>query len=281
MPQPGDVVAAFGSVWVQSRADGALWRIDPTGGVTARLRGAAALHGDPRLGSWSIGLAAGFGSVWSLTNDALLRIDPASGHVDARVAISSPRTLAVGAGAVWVVCCRSQITLLRIDPSTLRADVFARVGTSIGAVAVAEGSIWLMKFSEGGGMFKIDAASGAIEDLQVGYNDRSVVATPRWLWLVDDGQGERIDPSDGSPVDPRPQRKAPRSIGASYSHGTVWINSGTAVGVDAVSGAVTDRLPGFTDVKWWWTGGIAQLGRRVWIADPGSDRVLGLPLTSG
>jgi hypothetical protein len=41
---------------------------------------------------------------------------------------------------------------------------------------------------------------------------------------------------------------------------------------------VTYRLPAFTDLKWWWTGGIAQLGSRVWLSDPGRDRVIGVPL---
>jgi hypothetical protein len=272
------MVAAFGSLWVQSRDDAAIWRIDPNGDVDARIHDASSSQVDARFGSRSTGLDVGFGAVWSLTDDALVRIDPASDRVVGHVPIDFPSALGVGEGAVWVICCRSQITLLRIDPSTLQADVFARVGTSVGALAVGDGFVWLTRFSEAGGMFRIDPTSGEVVDLQVGYNDRFILPTQRWLWLIDDGRAQRIDPSDGSSVGPRHERKAKQSIGASYSHGTVWINSGVAIGFDARSGAVTQRLPAFTVVKWWWTGGIAQLGARIWLADPAGDRVVGVPL---
>jgi hypothetical protein len=278
VPRPGDLVAAFGSLWVQSRDEAAIWRIDPKGDVTARIHDASSSQVDARFGSRSTGLDVGFGSVWSLSDDALVRIDPASDRVVGRVPIDFPYALGVGEGAVWVICCRSQITLLRIDPSTMQADIFARVGTSVGALGVGDGFVWLARFSEAGGMFRIDPTSGEVLDLQVGYNDRFILPTQRWLWLIDDGRAQRIDPSDGSSVDPRHERKAKQSIGASYSHGTVWINNGVAVGFDARSGTVTQRLPAFTGVRWWWTGGIAQLGARIWLADPVGDRVVGVPL---
>jgi hypothetical protein len=207
-----------------------------------------------------------------------VRIDPASDRIVAHLPIKFPHALAVGDGAVWVVCCHGAITLLRIDPATMHPDVFAHLGTSVGGLAVANGSLWLMKFSEAGGMLKIDPSSGAMVDVQAGYNDRFILTTPRWLWLINSGSAQRIDPSDGSRVDARSKRVAKQSIGASYSHGTVWINSGTAVGIDAESGKVTYQLPAFNDLKWWWTGGIAQLGSRVWLADPGRDRIIGVPL---
>jgi hypothetical protein len=37
-------------------------------------------------------------------------------------------------------------------------------------------------------------------------------------------------------------------------------------------------VPALTHVKYWSSGGIAQLGRRVWLADPNGDRVVGVPL---
>src|SRR5207247_5747457 len=44
VPAPADVVAAFGSVWVQGRGDGSLWRIDPAGRVLARIADASFVH---------------------------------------------------------------------------------------------------------------------------------------------------------------------------------------------------------------------------------------------
>ncbi len=278
VPEPGQMIAAFGSLWVESREDGTVWRIGPNGDVAAQVADSTSSRVDQRFIARSTAIVAGFGSVWSLTDDALVRIDPTSNKVVATIPIAVPNALAVGEGAVWVVSGPGQIRLLKIDPSTMQADDFAGLGTSVGAIAVSAGYVWLIRGSEAGGMDRIDPTSGALADLPVGYNDRFLVSAPRWLWLINTGSARRIDPTDGKAVDARSKKKAGGSIGASYSHGVVWINDGAAVGFDARSGAVVDRIQAFTGVKWWWTGGIAQLGRRVWLVDPAGDRVVGVPL---
>ncbi|MEP6665557.1 MAG: hypothetical protein ABJA81_03820 [Nocardioidaceae bacterium] len=266
---------------MQSKGDASIWRITPQGEVSARIHDATSSGAGGRFdyrSTASPALAAGFGSMWSLTDDALVRIDPTSNKVVGSVPIAVPAALAVGEGAVWVVYDRSQVRLLKIDPSTMHADDFANLGTSVGAIAVSAGYVWLVRGSEAGGMDRIDPTSGALADLSIGYNDRFLVTTPRWLWLINTGSAQRIDPTDGTAVDARPKKKTSGSIGATYSHGVVWINAGTAVGIDATSGAVVERIPAFAGLKWWWTGGIAQLGRRVWLADPAGDRLFGLQL---
>ncbi|HEY7400345.1 MAG TPA: hypothetical protein VH989_05560 [Actinomycetota bacterium] len=271
------MVAAFGSIWVQSREDGSIWRIGPNGDVVARLPETSTSKSPGRYGSVSQGLAAGFGSVWSLTDDALVRIDPASNTIAATLPIEFPYAIAVGEGAVWVVCCRSRVRLVTVNPSTMAAEVLANLGTSASALGVGNGSVWWGRASEGGGMYRVDPKTGAFADMQAGYNDRFIVSTPRWLWLVDSGRAQRIDPAGSRSSSPS-KKLADQSIGASYSHGTVWINGGAAVGFDANSGAVTSFLPAFTIHKYWLSGGIAQLDDRVWLADPEGDRVLGLAL---
>jgi len=272
------MVAAFGSVWVQSRTNGEVWRIAPNGDQAARIPNATSSRSAPRFNSLPTAIAAGFGSVWSLTNDAIVRIDPASNDVVGTIPVTLPNALAVGEGAVWVVSGPGQVQLLKIDPSTMHADVFARLGTTVGAIGVGAGYIWLIRISEAGGMDRIDPNSGELTELKAGYNDRFLVTTPRWLWLINSGRAQRIDPTDGRAVDRRSKPKAPGSIGASYSHGTLWINNGTAIGIDATSGAVIARIPAFSGTKWWWTGGIAQLGARVWLVDPAENRVIGAPI---
>jgi hypothetical protein len=136
------MIAAFGSLWVQSREDGSIWRINQRGGVSARIPEASSSDADGRFYSGSGGLDSGFGSVWSLTDDAVVRIDPGSDRVVGKVPIDLPFALAVGEGAVWVVCCRSQVKLLKIDPSTMHADLFANLGTSLSALGVGNGYVW-------------------------------------------------------------------------------------------------------------------------------------------
>ena len=71
-----------------------------------------------------------FGSVWlSATNDAaVLRVDPRTRRVLARIAVGTDVNLGVGAGAVWAVPrhpSRETARLVRIDPRTNR--VVARI----------------------------------------------------------------------------------------------------------------------------------------------------------
>ena len=270
------MVAAFGSLWLQSRTERSIWRIRPDGHVLARIAGASRSKGPGPFGSIPSGLDAGFGSVWSLTTDALVRIDPASNKVVAKLPIALPSAMDVGEGAVWVVCCRSEVKLLKIDPRTMRAEVFANLGTSLAALGVGDGYVWWVRSSEGGGMDRVDPRTGEVLDLQAAYNDEFVVPTPHWIWLISNGGAQRID-ANGSLRDARLTRKADQSIGASYVNGTLWINDGGAVGIDATSGAITARIPAST-VKEGLPGGIAQLGNHVWVADPEGDSVFGLSL---
>lgn len=277
VPLPGFMVAAFGSVWVQSRDKGAIWRIGSQGEVTARIPSASTMLAPGRYGSVSDGLDAGFGSVWSLTRNSLVRIDPTSNRITGSIPIERPYALAIGEGAVWVICCRSRIRLVKIDPSTMRAETFANLGTSASALGVGNGYVWWGRFSEAGGMFRVDPRTAEVTDIQVGDNDRFIVPTPQWIWLINSGYAQRMD-ANGTAIDPRSIHKAKDSIGASYSNGTVWINAGGAVGFDAKTGAITTRLPAFSHVNYQSSGGIAQLGDHVWVADPDGDLVYGLPL---
>ena len=108
--------------------------------------GALALRGDREpaalrvLGSSRVApglasLAPGFGSVWAADpiREQVLRIDPASRRVVARIPVGGEARVAVGGGAVWAIAGdllyggdNGPVRLLRIDPRTNRAAV-ARV----------------------------------------------------------------------------------------------------------------------------------------------------------
>jgi hypothetical protein len=273
------MIAAFGSVWVDARVDAAVWRLAPNGRVLAKIPDAARSKDGPKFRTIAASIDAGFGSIWSLTNDAVVRIDPASSKVVGRIRIQSPFALGVGEGAVWVICCSSQVRLLRIDPATMTSELFAHVGTSATTLGVGDGYIWMGQLSEAGGMYRIDPATGDVTDLtDMGYNDRFIVPTSAGVWLIDAGTAERFDPETGERIGRPNQRKARGSIGVSLSGTTIWINDGDAVGFDVTTGKVTDRLDGSGAFKWWWTAGVARLGNRVWLADPAHEAVLGLPL---
>ena len=125
----GSPVAAYGSLWVSDPSRGELLRIDPDSrAVTARL---------PALGDVSVG--AGAGALWALQEGPpgkpihpqpagvqhrgpLLRIDPSTNRVTARIALRTPQGRPVtgikvltDGDAVWVSTPEGA---LQIDPQT-------------------------------------------------------------------------------------------------------------------------------------------------------------------
>jgi predicted Ser/Thr protein kinase len=94
----------------------------------------------------AVGLAIGAGGIWVL-GDALTRIlwriDPAGGHIKAKVRLPFvPRSVAAGAGAMWVTAQLDDF-VARIDPATGRIVARIKVGREPSGVAVGDGSVWV------------------------------------------------------------------------------------------------------------------------------------------
>jgi hypothetical protein len=202
VPSPGDVVVAFGVVWVQSGKD--LWKISTDGQVLDTFRD---VSDGSKLAYMGVGgggyrtLAAGFDSLWSLTKGTVLRLDPADGHVVASIPVPDDGlgSIAAGEGAVWVACCDSgPALLLRIDPATnevTRHDT----GTSIASLAVGGGYVWVLGISEAPHGEKVDPSS--LESVGTFYSNArgALAAGSNVLWVMDHGSGlDRIDAASGS-----------------------------------------------------------------------------------
>jgi streptogramin lyase len=124
--------AAFSVLWVllATTAASAL----PQAGPTAKIE---------------VGAQAGFvlpaaGSIWTtdLALGRVVRVDPATNAVVARIPFATrPFGLAFGAGSVWVAD-RSQNVLGRVDPRTNRVVKRIRIGFSPYGVAFGAGSVW-------------------------------------------------------------------------------------------------------------------------------------------
>jgi serine/threonine-protein kinase len=127
-------------VGVDSRGSGAVTHIFPrsSGKRPRRYR----LAGEPKA------IAIRSGAVWVLVwgrHDAVLRLDPDSGHWAPKVSLptsSLAAGLAVGAGALWVVA-PSSAALYRIDPRSLQLTGVRRLPRYATTPEVAFGSIWI------------------------------------------------------------------------------------------------------------------------------------------
>ena len=94
-------------------------------------------------------VAVGYGGVWATVNseDAVWRIDPATGSVVRTIPVGSgPVAIAVGEGAVWVASAKDA-TVSRIDPATNKVVATIPVGGSPRDVAVGGGRIWVAGLS--------------------------------------------------------------------------------------------------------------------------------------
>ncbi len=119
-------------------------------------------------------IAIGEGAIWVATRDGgepggdLVRIDPVTGDIEARIAMPSLPQLefgrggiTIGLGSVWVLgyesrpdegrCCDGDVTLRRVDPATNEVAETIPVGPGVGDsdVWADETGVWVLTFSEG------------------------------------------------------------------------------------------------------------------------------------
>ena len=114
-----------------------------------------------------VGLAAGAGSLWVASKEAgeVLRVDPANGHVQARIAMKSPWWLAYAAGAVWAVS--DQGGLARIDASTNSVTATAPVPKPLSWVAAGGGFAWTANETKGT-VYKVDQTGEIVATYRTG-----------------------------------------------------------------------------------------------------------------
>jgi streptogramin lyase len=140
--------------------------------------------------------ATGFGSVWlsDSQNGQVLRVDPRTRRVIARIDAGAEATIAVGDGAVWVATSASgsyDRPLLRIDPHTNR--VVARIprrtpsGAAFpggGFVTVAGSRVWV--FSGSGALLVDPATNRVVREVRLGgsFLAADTVMQGDELWLV-------------------------------------------------------------------------------------------------
>ena len=114
-----------------------MWRVDPTS--------LEPLTDIPITGNVdAIGVMGDYVWTLDLTTGVLTRISVRADRVIGQRAVpGDPTALAVGASAVWV--SHEDGTVTRVDPVTLEAMEFARVGGSARGIAVDEAreSIWV------------------------------------------------------------------------------------------------------------------------------------------
>jgi hypothetical protein len=146
-----------------------LGRTRPDGlpGGPHTLRPTATVTGyQPTGGHQLVGMTAGGGAVWATVSGAgVLRIDPASARVTARIRVATEEPPAAGTDAVWVVCCGGDTAgsagrLVRIDPATSRVVATIPLHGLPDAVGAGPSGVWVRGAL--GPVWRIDPATNRV-----------------------------------------------------------------------------------------------------------------------
>ncbi|SDY61595.1 hypothetical protein SAMN05660209_03269 [Geodermatophilus africanus] len=199
-PFPDFALARDGVVWISGVQPGIVGYDGATGEQRAAVETSDVM----------LAMDAGFGALWAVEAsdgqypDTVLRIDPATGQVTARIPAPEPgvlpeSSLAVTDDAVWALTGQFEDpedrSLAAVDPTagTVR-DVFpAPPGAA--AVRGGFGSLWISVAD--GSVVRVDPADGSTQaTIDTGRGSRFLTVTDDAVWVLNnlDGTVSRIDP---------------------------------------------------------------------------------------
>ena len=187
---PGDVAVGEGAVWITDKNSQTLLRISPQYGEITRIPLPAQGLSSPDVGG---GVAVGAGSLWVAEGlSRIVRIDPASGRVEATVSVPDAREVAFGDGAIWVGASDTGV-LTKVDPRTGAVVATARIGPWICCLAVGGGYVWAANDT---GIWKLASDGRVLGTISVPSQTANIYLGAGALWVATDVAGTvlRIDP---------------------------------------------------------------------------------------
>ena len=184
---PSAVVADGDGAYFAALDDGAIWRVDDQG----PRRFVELDEGFPSA------LALGFGSLWmtDVVHDQLIRLDPDSGEITARIDVgTAPTAVAVGEDSIWVANF-NDATVTRVDPNTERVQGRPiAVGGKPGGLVEALGFVWVTR-PEDDSAIRIDLDTGlwTAEVFKVGKGPTGIAAGDAiWITNTEDDTVTRL-----------------------------------------------------------------------------------------
>ncbi len=238
------------------------------------------------------GLVVADGAVWALgaeggdrSNAFVLRVDPATGRLEAKIPVSGASLITAGGGSVWVSSYPDGV-VTRIDPSTDQILATQRFGhlTLAPWMAYEDGALWVLV---NGTLVRVDPATDTSTEVAPVALPDSMAAGFGSLWVRSGERRvvERIDPRTGS-------LQASIALPGGFegivraAAGSIWVTahpSETALSdlllrIDPSSNeiAATIELAGAGPYDLASGGGlvwVADTAGRLWKIDPASDAV--------
>jgi hypothetical protein len=187
-PGADGLQADAGALWYL--CGGTIWRADvATRTARAIVAGTA--------------IAVGPAGVWAVGDSAVLKLDPATGAVLARIAHVGGVSIGVGSGAVWVVDTNAGV-VTRIDPVRNRVSTTIRVGSNPTRIAVGATAVWVADQRPSAGapvggdsLSRIDPATDTVvATMAVDHGSSPILFIAGAVWVANDADGmfSGIDP---------------------------------------------------------------------------------------
>jgi len=228
------------------------------------------LGGDP---DW---LGMGFGSVWVSvsTKNEIVRINPKTNAIEARIKVGAEPCYGIGIGEsnVWVLNCKSQ-TLTRIRPKDNTVDRIKPVRIAPhgeGGIAVDNDDVWYVSNEDGHSSTLVKLSGRTAETVTVGADSSVVNSAFGSIWVTSSGEGKvyRVDPKQLKVIAKTDVPASPRFT--AIGEGAVWVLSqsdGSVSRIDPATNTVVAniaaKVPGSG-------GDIASGGGYIWVAASGT-----------
>jgi DNA-binding SARP family transcriptional activator/ABC-type branched-subunit amino acid transport system substrate-binding protein/streptogramin lyase len=229
---PIDLESGAGSLWVKAgqRVPGrqaagpigtALAQVDPTTS-TVRDRIVIPTGGRALTTESDDQIAVEEDAVWTVAPDfSIIRIDPRTNRVVARVRGLETRAIAAGDAGVWALGADG--SLAQVNRATNRLVKRTRIGASaVASVAVGGGSVWVTAPGDGT-VWRVDpAARPALRTIDVGVGVTAADYGADGLWVANPLQGalSRIDPDTNEVAATAQIGGSPRALAVDGE--TVW-----------------------------------------------------------
>ena len=218
-------------------------------------------------------------AVWVASTNpyAVLRIDPATNRITARVKVPGEACsgLASGFGSIWVPICGKKPQLVRVDTAEngIAAMLPISPAGAEGGITTSKDSVWMVT-DKNGPLIRIDPSSNSVSQrtpiLPGSYNpwfSDGVV----WITGIESSIVTSVDAATGKTLESIPVGSKPRFLTA--GGGSVWIlnqGDGTVSRIDEKSKKVIATIPvGIPGSG----GDIGYGGNSVWLT------VFDVPLT--
>ena len=153
----------------------------------------------PRHGFGLYGITHAAGSIWvaNVEGNEVIRVEPGTGAVEARIRVPKPWWLASGNGGLWVSSDSKGV--LRIDPALNTTVAVAPVPEPIDEVVVGGGFAWATN-GKRGTVSKVDSAGRIVATYRTGSGAHEPSFSAGKLWVSNERSGTltSIDATTGA-----------------------------------------------------------------------------------